>query len=167
MARKSKSQRVHEILVLNPALRRDDPRISELINAEAMLRKAQRAATNAPLTVTSAAGTAKRSPEWVAVDSVNTMVRRLRQDIGIDRLSVKRSEAAGVKAKRSNDADTLLALFRVDYLETKELIPGQAAFLAAHGILADDMPEHTREAFKADLLDQANHVPGITQRLKA
>lgn len=167
MARKSRSQRVHEVLVLNPALRRDDPRISELIDAEAMLRKAQREANNAPITVTTAAGTAKRSPEWVAVDSVDKMVRRLRADLGIDRLSVKRSEAAGVKVKRSNDADTLLALFGADYLEARELIPGHAAFLSAHGILADDMPEHTREAFKADLLDQANHVPGITQRLRA
>lgn len=167
MARKSKAQRVHEVLTLNPALRRDDPRISELIDAEAMLRKAQRAAISAPLTVTSAAGTAKRSPEWVTVDNVDTRVRRLRHDLGIDRLGVKRSEATGVKVKRSKDAETLLALVGVDYVRTRDLIPGHAAFLSAHGISEEDMPEHTREAFKADLLEQSNLVTGIVQRLRA
>lgn len=167
MARKSMAQRVHEVLTLNPALRRDDPRISELIAAEAMLRKAQRAALNAPLTVTSAAGTAKRSPEWVAVDNVDTRVHRLRHDLGIDRLSVKRSEAAGVKVKRSQDAEKLLTLFGADYLHTRTLIPAQAAFLSAHGISDEDMPEHTREAFKADLMEQSEHVTSIVQRLKA
>jgi hypothetical protein len=167
MARKSKSDRVHEILLLNPALRRDDPRIGELINAEAMLRKAQREARNAPLTVTSAAGTAKRSPEWVAVDSVNTMVRRLRNDLCIDRLSVKRSEAAGVKVKRSTEADKLLALHGADYATGRVLIPGLAAFLAVHGIVAEDMPEHSREAFTTDLADQAHLLDGIAERIKA
>ncbi len=35
----------------------------------------------------------KRSPELVAVDNANAAVRRLRNDLGIDPLSVKRSEA--------------------------------------------------------------------------
>lgn len=167
MARKSKSDRVHEILLLNPALRRDDPRIDELVNAEAMLRKAQREARNAPLTVMSAAGTAKRSPEWVAVDSVNTMVRRLRNDLGIDRLSVKRSEAAGVKVKRSVEADKLLALYGPDYGTGRTLIPGLAAFLAVNGIVSADMLEHSREVFEIDLADQAHLLEGLAERIKA
>jgi hypothetical protein len=167
MARKSKSDRVHEIMLANPVLRQDDPRIGELINAESLLRKAQREARNAPVTVMSAAGTAKRSPEWVAVDSVNTMVRRLRNDLGIDRLSVKRSEAAGVKVKRSTEADKLLALHGADYATGRILIPGLAAFLTAHGIVAEDMPDHTREAFVTDLADQAHLSDGIAERLKA
>jgi hypothetical protein len=101
------------------------------------------------------------------VDNVDTRVRRLRHDLGIDRLGVKRSEAAGVKVKRSKDAETLLAIVGVDYMRTRDLIPGQAAFLSAHGISEEDMPEHTREAFKADLLEQSNLVTGIVQRLKA
>lgn len=167
MARKSKAQRVHEILVLNPALRRDDTRIDELINMEAMLRKAQRAANNAPLTVLSAAGTAKRSPEWVAVDSVNVMVRRLRADLGIDRLSVNRSEAAGVKVKRTQEAEKLLEMHGPGYSAHARLIPGLAAMLAAHGLVALDMPEEHREAFAADLVEQGHLVPGLALRLKA
>lgn len=166
MARKSKLDRVHEILLLNPALRRDDPRIGELIDAESLLRRAQREAKTAPVTVMSAAGTAKRSPEWVAVDSVNTMVRRLRNDLGIDRLSVKRSEAAGVKVKRTTEADKLLALHGADYATGRILIPGLAAFLTAHGIRPEDMPEHHREAFETDLADQADLLDGIAERIK-
>lgn len=166
MARKSKSDRVHEIMLANPVLRRDDPRISELIDAEAQLRRAQRAARAAPVTVKSAAGTAKRSPELVAVDHANTMVRRLRSDLAIDRLSVKRSEAAGVKVKRSTEADKLLALHGPDYSMERILIPGLAAFLTAHGIRPEDMPEHHREAFETDLAADAHLLEGIRERIK-
>ncbi len=167
MARRSKADRVHEILLLNPALRRDDPRIDELINVETLLRKAQRAARNAPLTVLSAAGTAKRSPEWVAVDSVNTMVRRLRNDMCIDRLSVKRSEAAGVKVKRTVEADKLLALYGADYGDSRMLLPGLAAMLSVHGIVAEDMPEHSQSVFATDLADQTHLLDGLAERIKA
>ncbi|OWJ59144.1 hypothetical protein BWU74_18180 [Paraburkholderia caledonica] len=151
MARKSKAQRVHEVLMANPALRREDPRISELIDAEAMLRKAQRLAKNAPLTVASAAGTTKRSPEWINVESSTTMVRRLRQELGIDRLSVKRSEAAGVKVRRSQKAQAIVDSQAYRYSEMADLMPGLAAGWAAYGIVAEDLPEHQQARFKYDL----------------
>lgn len=151
MARKSKADRIHEVLLLNPVLRRDDPRLGELINAEAMLRKAQREARRTPLTVISAAGTAKRSPEWVAVDRVNTMVSRLRNELGIDPRSVKRSEAAGVKVRRSPKAQAIVDHQAYRYAEMADLMPGLAAAWAAYGIVADDLPEHQQERFRSDL----------------
>jgi hypothetical protein len=68
MARKSKADRVNEILKSNPLLKRDDIRINDLIFAEGQLRKAQRAASNSDVLSSSAAGTDKRSPALVALD---------------------------------------------------------------------------------------------------
>ncbi|WP_155836978.1 hypothetical protein [Paraburkholderia mimosarum] len=166
MARKSKSDRINEILRMNPSLNRDDPRIGELIDAEAILRKAQRAAKGAEVLSVTAAGNARRNPALVAVDSANTHVRQLRNDLGIDRLNVKRNEAAGIKVKRSTDADKLLSLFGPDYNEDRVLLPGLAAFLAAHGITAADMPDHSREAFEQGLAEQAHLMDGVRDRVK-
>lgn len=165
MARKSKSDRTHEIILLNPALKRDDPRISELIEAEALLRKTQRAARNAPVTVATGTGS-KRSPELVAVDAANTAVRRLRNDLGIDRVSVKRSEAAGIKVKRSPKAEAILARQGDQYAEHAELIPGLAATWAAYGIVAEDLPEHQQERFRSDVETQADQVQPIRDSLR-
>ncbi|WP_059866523.1 hypothetical protein [Burkholderia cepacia] len=166
MARKSKADRINEVLRLNPALSRNDPRISELIDAEALLRKAQRAAMNAPVTVETRNGGTKRSPELIAVESANAAVRRLRNDLGIDRINVKRSEAAGIKVKRSPEADRLLSLYGADYCTHRVLLPGLAAFLTAHGIGSEDMPEHSREMFVSDVAEQAELVDGIRDRIK-
>jgi hypothetical protein len=155
-------------MLANPALRRDDPRIDELINAEALLRKAQREARGVAATTLTAAGTAKRSPQWVAVDSVNTMVRRLRNDLGIDRLSVKRSEAAGVKVKRSNQAENVLAAYGPAYGFHSDLIPGLAGLIAAHGLTAEDLPVEQRERFRADLAanEAGNTTESVRDRLR-
>lgn len=166
IARKSKADRIHEILLLNPALRRGDPRIDELINAEALLRKAQRAAKGAPVTVQTRTGGVKRSPELIAVDAANTAVRRLRNDLGIDRINVKRSEAAGIKVKRSPDAERLLTMFGPEYVASSALLPGLAAMLCAHGIVSVDMPEQHRAAFERDLADQQDVLPGLLDRIK-
>ena len=165
IARKSKADRIHEILILNPALRRDDPRISELINAEALLRKAQRSARNAPVTVPTGTGS-KRSPEFVAVDAAEKSVRRLRNDLGIDRVSVKRSEAAGVKIKRSPTAQTLIDQQAERYPEMADLLPGLAAAWAAYGIVAEDLPDQHQERFRKDLAEQAGHVQPVRERLR-
>lgn len=165
MARKSKSDRTHEIILLNPALKRDDPRISELIDAEALLRRTQRAARSAPVTVATGTGS-KRSPELVAVDAANTAVRRLRNDLGIDRVSVRRSEAAGIKVKRSPRAQHILDHSGHDYPDHADLIPGTAALWAAYGIVAEDLPEEHREQFRADLEAQADEVQPCRDRLR-
>lgn len=166
MARKSKSDRVQEILRLNPSLNRSDPRIDELIDAEAALRKAQVAARKAEVLTATAAGNLRRNPVLIAVESANTHVRRLRNDLGIDRLNVKRNEAAGVKVKRTAEADTLLSLYGPSYNEDRVLLPGLAALLAAHGIMPPDMPEHCRGAFESDLSEQAHLMDGVRERIK-
>lgn len=166
MARKSQADRIQDVLRLNPTLRRDDPRISELISTEAMLRKAQRAAGTKPVTVPTGTGSVKRSPEWVAVENLQTSVRRMRNDLGIDRLNVKRNEAAGLKVKRSPQADQMLAMHGADYCAGRELIPGLAGALAAFGLTADDMPEGSREAFARDLAAQADQIGAVRERFR-
>ena len=166
MGRMSKSDRISAILRDNPALRRDDPRIAELIDAEALLRKAQRAARLAPVTIETGSGGVKRNPALVAVDSANTAVRRLRNELGIDRANVKRNEAAGVKVKRSPEAQKLIGLYTQDYFGDRNLLPGLAAFLSAHGIGPDDFPEYSRAAFEADLKEQAHLLDGVRDRIK-
>jgi hypothetical protein len=161
LARKSKADRIHEILLLNPALRRDDPRIDELINAEAILRRTHRAARNAPVTVQTGTGF-KRSPELVAVDNANTAVRRLRNELGIDRLSVKRSEDAGVKVKRTKEAQAIIDRGFSDFGQRVELLPGICPFYAAHGITAEDLPEEHRERFRQEV-DEANRDGNVQQ----
>ncbi|QTD91286.1 hypothetical protein [Burkholderia anthina] len=166
MARKSKADRVNEVLRLNPALSRNDPRISELIDAEALLRRVQRAAMKAPITVETRNGGTKRSPELIAVENANSAVRRLRNDLGIDRLNVKRSEAAGVKIKRSQKAQTIIDQQGDRYSELADLIPGVAAAWAAYGIVAEDLPENQRERFRSDLAEQADHIRPLRERLQ-
>ncbi|MCP3713688.1 hypothetical protein M3I54_43930 [Paraburkholderia sp. CNPSo 3274] len=166
MARKSKADRINDILRLNPSLNRDDPRIDELIYAETALRKAQLAAQRAEVLTVTAAGNARRNPALIEVDSANTRVRRLRNELGIDRLNVKRNEAAGIKIKRTTEADKLLGSFGPDYNEDRVLLPGLAALLAAHGITAADMPDHSREAFEQDLAEQADQVDAVRDRIK-
>lgn len=165
MARKSKADRIHEIQLLNPALRRDDPRITELINAEDILRRTQRAAKNAPVTVPTGTGS-KRSPEYVAVDRATTAVRKLRNELGIDRVSVKRNEAAGIKVKRTKEAQAIVDMGFDDYDVRSDLIPGLAGFYAAHGIVAEDLPEHHRERFRREVAEQESSIPAIRERIR-
>ena len=166
MARKSKSDRINEILRLNPALSRTDPRIEELILAEGLQRKAQRAAKKTAITVTTRTGGVKRSPELIAVDAATVAVRRLRNDLGIDRVNVKRNEDAGVKIKRSPRAQHILDHSGHDYPDHADLMPGTAAIWAAYGIVAEDLPEEHQEQFRRDLADQAGDVPAVRDRLR-
>lgn len=166
MPSKSKADRTREILYLNPSLRADDTRIAELFAAEGLLRKAQRAAKGKPVLTQTAAGNERRSPVWVEVDKREEAVRRLRNQVGIDRVAVKQAERAGVKRKRSAEADRLIALYGEDYAMRRALHPNIAAFLSAHGIVADDLPEPYREAFESDLAEQAEHVQPIAERIR-
>lgn len=108
----------------------------------------------------------KRSPELVAVDKAETSVRRLRNELGIDRRSVKRSEAAGVKIRRSQKAQAILDQQADRYAEMADLMPGLAAVWAAYGIVAEDLPECHQERFRRDLTEQADHVQPIRERLQ-
>jgi len=168
MGRKSKSDRINEVLRLNPALRRDDPRLGELFNAEDILRKAQLVAKKAAITATTANGGSKRSPEYVALDSATTAVRRLRNDLGIDRLALRRSEVAGVKIKRHPNSAHILAVWESDptgVLAMLDLIPGYAAASMAHGLTEADVPGVSREAFLAKLEEQRELIPAIRERI--
>lgn len=167
MARKSKADRINEILLANPLLKRDDSRIEDLIFAEGQLRKAQRVARSAEVLSASAAGTAKRHPSLIVLEHAEKSVRRLRNDLQIDRLGVKRNESAGVKVKRSNKAEEVLALYGPEYAEHSLLIPGLAALLAAHGLVAGDLPEVHQKRFRADLEAQSHLIAGIRERIKA
>jgi hypothetical protein len=164
MARKSKADRVNEILKSNPLLKMDDSRINDLIEAEAQLRKAQRAARNSEVIASSAAGSAKRHPALVALEVADKSVRRLRNELQIDRLGVKRNENAGVKVKRSSKFDEILAALGTDGPDPS--IPAEAAFMAAHGIVAEDLPEAHQEWFRTDLEKHIHLVDGIRARLK-
>jgi phage terminase small subunit len=123
MARKSKADRINEIIKSNPVLKRDDSRINDLIEAEGQLRKAQRAARTSDVIASSAAGSAKRHPALVALEQADKSVRRLRNDLQIDRLGVKRNEHAGVKTKRSPSFDKILEIFGPQYKENRGLCP--------------------------------------------
>jgi hypothetical protein len=166
LARKSKADRVNEVLLLNPTLSRNDSRIGELFAAEDLLKRAQKEAKKAPLIVQSASGSDKRHPAWVAVDNATTTVRRWRNELQLDRVSGKRLEAAGVKVKRSPEAQRLIELYGPEYDSHRILFPHIAALLAAHGIEAPDLPEQHRAAFESDLTAQAMHVPAIADRCK-
>jgi hypothetical protein len=165
MARKSVSSRIDAIVKLNPALRRDDSRIRELLDAETLLAKCRKSALQTDAVIASRNGV-KRHPALVALDAAETSVRRLRADLQIDRVSVKAHENTGVKSKRSSKADEILALFGAEYTLDSYLMPGHAAFLAAHGLEAVDMPVEHREKFQADLEAHAGLVDGIRSRLK-
>lgn len=167
MARKSIADRINEILQSNPLLKRDDLRIKDLIFAESQLRKAQLAARKSEVLSSSAAGTDKRSPALVALEQADKSVRRLRNDLQIDRLGVKRNEQSGVKTKRSPSFDRILEIFGPQYKDNRGLVPREAAFLAAHGIEVEDMPVDAQELFRADLEAQKDAVDGIRERLKA
>jgi hypothetical protein len=106
------------------------------------------------------------SPRNFGLEAADKSVRRLRNDLQIDRLGVKRNEQTGVKTKRSPSFDRILEIFGPKYKENRGMCPGEAAFLAAHGIQAEDMPEDARELFRDDLEEQKGHVDGIRERLK-
>ncbi len=168
MGRKSRGDRINEVLRNNPALRREDPRITQLLASEDLLRRVQREAKKAPVTVSTANGGSKRSAEYVALDKVETTVRRLRNDLGIDRISVKRNEQAGVTVKRHKNAHLIVAAWNNDpakVLDSLDLMPGYAAGVAAHGITVDDVPEQAREAFTAKLEEQRYLVESIRGNL--
>lgn len=164
MARKSKADRVNEIMLANPLLKRNDSRIEDLIFAEGQLRKAQRVARGSAVLSASAAGTAKRHPSLVALEMAEKSVRRLRNDLQIDRLGVKRNETAGVKIKRSSTGDHLLNLYGPEYAEHSLLLPRLAGMLAAHGIDAEELPEKHRGLFRKHLEEQRDAITGIKQR---
>lgn len=166
MGRKSRSDRISEVLRNNPSLNREDPRIGELLASEDLLRRAQRAASKAPITVTTANGGTKRSPEYVAVDRLENTLRRLRNELGQDRLSIKRSEAAGIKIKRSPRAQHILDHCAHDYPDHADLMPGSAALWAAYGIVAEDLPEEYQEQFRNDLAEYADEIQPIRDRLR-
>ncbi len=152
----------------NPSLNREDTRIGELLASEDLLRKAQREAKNAPITVATPNGGSKRSPEYVALDRIESTVRRLRNDLGLDRLSVKRNEQAGVKVKRHKNALNIIASWKDDaahFLELLDLIPGYAAGVAAHGLTVEDIPEQAREAYTSKLNAELYLVDSIRANL--
>lgn len=168
MGRKSRSDRINEVMRINPSLNREDPRIGELLNSEDLLRRAQREAKSAPITVATANGGSKRSAEYVALDKVESTVRRLRNDLGLDRLSVKRNEQAGVKVKRHKNAHIIVAAWNNDpakLLTNLDLIPGYAAIVSAHGITVDDVPEQARDVFADKLEEQRYLVESIRSSL--
>lgn len=166
MGRMSKADRVSSILRTNPKLGRDDPRIEELIAAEAHLRKTQRAARHAPVTVQTGSGSTKRSPEVIAVEHAQTAVRQLRTELELDRINVRRNEQAGLKVKRSPHAERMLSIYGPDYTQHRGLLPGLAAGLAAFGITPEDMPEHSRSLYAADLEEQAGELEEVRRRIQ-
>lgn len=167
MARVSKTARVEQVLRDNPQLRRADPRISELIDAEALLRRAQRAAKGSPVLATTAAGNAKRSPALVALEHAEKSVRRLRADLGVDRVGVKRNEARGAKVKRSPEAARLIELHGETYRADAALISGLSLGLAAHGVEAEDLAEGEQGAFAEDLAAEGPEaLQAVRDRIK-